>query len=301
MSSVAIILATFNGEQWVRQQLESIKSQDLDDWHLFIRDDHSSDGTLEAVAASRIPPEKYTILPNDGPPARSAALSFFRALCAVPLERFSFIALCDQDDVWAPDKLSRAVSLLRSGNAGAYSCDLIAFDNDAKRAWYVSKSQPEKELDYLFQGASAGCTYVLTTEVAALVKQRVSSALASFPARHSHDWLIYAICRSAGVSWVMDPRAYVFYRQHAVNVYGAQGGIGGLLRRAALARSGWYREHVRWLRGFVACAPDERAVLDAVDHCRPADRWWLIRNAHRFRRTRRDIWLMRLSLALRLF
>lgn len=301
MNSVAIILATLNGERWVRQQIESIKAQDLNDWHLYIRDDGSADRTLNVIHASSIPPDKYTVLPNEGRSAGSAALCFFLALSAIPIERFDFVALCDQDDVWAPDKLSRAVSLLRSRNAGAYSCDLIAFDNDARKAWYVGKSQPEKDLDYLFQGASAGCTYVMTAEAASLVRARVSSVLDSFPARHSHDWLIYSICRSAGISWVMDTRAYVFYRQHSVNVYGAKGGLRGLLSRARLARSGWYRQHVQWLRGFVTGTPDERAVLDSVDRCGPRDRWWLIQNAHRFRRTRRDVLLMRLSLVLGLF
>lgn len=295
MSGVAVILATFNGEKWLGQQLASLCTQSYDDWHLYVRDDGSSDATLEVLKKARVPEGKWTVLDPRGGPTGSAAANFFTALCALDLADFGYVAFCDQDDIWAPDKLERAVGLLESRGAGGYSSDLIAFDNAARRAWYVDKSQAEKPFDYIFQGGSAGCTYVLTRAAAELVREKVAPALQTFPRGNSHDWLVYAICRSHGVRWVQDRSAHIFYRQHAVNVYGALPGARGLVARARLGKSGWYREHVAWLRQFMSCSEQEERVLGAVERFRFVDRIWLAVSSGKFRRKRKDAFLLGVS------
>lgn len=199
----AILLATFNGAEWIDAQLLSITSQRHEDWHVFLRDDGSSDQTI-AIAVARLPPERLTILSAASGPTGSPAGNFFAALGQLALDEFDYICFCDQDDVWAPDKLYRAIACLTSSGAAAYSCDLIAFNNVTNVAWYIDKSQPVARWDYLFQGASAGCTYVLTRAAAALVQQKTRPLLEAFPKSRSHDWLTYAICRSHSMEWFMD-------------------------------------------------------------------------------------------------
>lgn len=296
----AIVLATLNGEKWIAAQLLSIKSQLHDNWHVFLRDDGSSDQTI-AIAVAMLSPARLTILSSVFGPTGSPAGNFFAALGQVPLEEFDYVSFCDQDDVWSPDKLSRAIECLTKSGAAAYSCDLIAFDNSKNIAWYLSKSQPQKIFDYLFQGASAGCTYVLTRNAAALVKQKTSPLLGVFPKARSHDWLIYSICRSHSLEWFMDQSAHIFYRQHAANAFGGMPGIEGMHARWKLARSGWYREHILWLRQFLANSSDEAVILDQIESSGWKNRFGLIQQCGNFRRTAGDARNLALVIALGLF
>lgn len=292
---VGIIMATRNGGHWLSEQLASIKSQSHHNWHLLVRDDGSTDSTIHKIK-SEVPADRLTILDPDGSPSGSPAGNFFAALCLVDLSEFDFIAFADQDDVWSPGKLEHAINRLRETGAQGYSCDLIAFDNSRNRAWYIAKSQPQKELDYLFQGASAGCTYVISSNAARLVARCVQPHAQAFPNNRSHDWLIYAICRSHGLVWLTDATAHIYYRQHAQNAFGALPSAAGLIARLKLSRQHWYREHVLWLSQFIAKSPQEMRVLSAVERLSYADRVRLALNASQFRRRRRDQWLLSIAL-----
>ncbi len=292
----AIVLATYNGETWVEEQLRSIAAQAAVEWHVFMRDDGSVDNTTEVAAAFiRKHPNVTCLEPFEGA-SGSPAGNFLLALRRIHLQEFDYIAFSDQDDIWSPRKLSRAIDCLERGGADAYSCDLMAFDNGRRRAWYLRKSGQQRRFDYLFQGASAGCTYVLTRRAAQLVLERTQSLGADNFRRCSHDWLIYAICRSHGLAWYMDRAAFVFYRQHRDNAYGAAPAVAGLKARLRLARSGWYRAHVMWLRQFLAATAEESRILDAVGALRSKDRLWLACNVGEFRRELHDRLLLVLAI-----
>jgi rhamnosyltransferase len=297
---IAIILATYNGEKWMRAQLLSIMGQECHEWHIFIRDDGSSDQTL-MIANMVVPQGRLTILDASAGPSGSPAGNFFAALAQVPVEEFDYVCFCDQDDIWAPDKLSRAISCMNEHDAAAYSSDLIAFDNGSNRAWYLGKSQPPVSWDYLFQGASAGCTYVLSRPAAALVKEKTLCLLGKFPKSHSHDWLTYAICRSHGMHWHLDRSAHIYYRQHSNNAYGSMPGVKGQLARLKVARSGWYRNHVLWLRPFLAGTAGEWEILDAVERDNWRDRLMLIRRCSEFRRSSGDAGKLAIAMLLGIF
>lgn len=297
LQRTAILLATLNGEDWIGEQLLSIIAQQYQDWHVFLRDDGSSDRTV-AIAAAMMPASRLTILDPTGGATGSPAGNFFAALGQVALDEFDYVCFCDQDDIWAPDKLARAIACLASSGAAGYSCDLIAFDNEKRTAWYIEKSQTLARWDYLFQGASAGCTYVLTREAGELVKKKTLPLMGAFPKARSHDWLTYAICRSHSLNWFMDRSAHIFYRQHSSNAFGGMPGVGGLLARLRLARAGWYREHVMWLRQFLAGTPGEMAVLDAVERGDWRSRLTLVRQCSQFRRRASDARKLALLLAL---
>lgn len=291
---VAILMATLNGGKWIDDQIASILAQSHANWHLFVRDDGSSDSTIEKIR-TQMPPGRVTFLDTDGKPTGSPAGNFFAALCSIDSSSFQFVAFADQDDIWSPDKLARALDRMRTTGALAYSSDLVAFANQSHKAWYISKSQAPRDFDYLFQGASAGCTYVLTSVAACLVADRVRKYLGAFPKDRSHDWLIYAICRSHGLSWVLDDSAHIFYRQHAHNAFGAMPNAGGLLTRLKLSRRHWYRDHVKWLAEFLVGSPDEAEILSAVERLTLRDRVRLALRAHQFRRTLRDQWLLAIA------
>lgn len=297
-AKVLVLLATYRGEVFVDRQIASLLWQVDVDADVLVRDDGSVDGTVAACErwVARYP-DRISIL-RDGDRTGSAPGNFFRLLAAAALDRYDFVALADQDDVWFPDKLVRAIDAMRDADADGYSCDLLAFDEKARKTWILAKSGHEADLDYLFQGASAGCTYVLSAAAARTVRQRMAAVADQWPHRLSHDWTIYAICRSHGFGWVRDPRPGLLYRQHDANDYGANSGWAGMRHRFRAVRDDWYRQHVLWLRRVVAMTPPERAVFAAIN---ANDRRWLARNARRFRRTRRDARLLAMSFLTGLF
>ena len=295
---VLVLLATFQGEAFVDQQIASILWQVGVTPHILVRDDGSSDGTLEACKRWERRVGEAVKIVQDGVRTGSASGNFFRLLAAAPLEAYDYVAFADQDDVWFPDKLRRAVEMMQAERAGGYSCDLLAYDEAARAAWLLEKAGQDTDLDYLFQGASAGCTYVLSASAAREVREAMAPVSDDWARGLSHDWTIYAVCRSRGQRWVRDSRPGLLYRQHGGNEYGARAGFGGLLQRFRSVRDDWYRNHVSWLRQVVAMNSAEREVFDALDR---NDRLWLVRNASRFRRTRREARLLALAFATGLF
>ena len=293
---VAILCAIKNGDPWIAEQLESMLSQFGLDVDIFFSDDQSTDGTVDWLKAKSQVDRRLHILSGSGK-FGSAAMNFFRLFRDVDFDEFDYVALADQDDVWALDKLLHAVTCLQKERCEGYSSDLIAFDNKRKSSWYLKKSNVQRQLDYLFQGASAGCTYVLTKRAAQLVKASLVTNQAYCHTKLSHDWLIYAICRSHGLAWFQDTEARIFYRQHGGNQYGALPGVSGIIERAKKVRSGWFRAHTLELKKFLlGTSGGEKAVFLAIERYGYKDRIWLILNAHKFRRTNRDTLLLRIVL-----
>jgi len=291
-SRVAVLLATYNGMPYIEEQVASIFSQLNVEITLFVSDDLSTDGTMSFLTG--IKSNKIVILPSIK--AGSGSNNFFRLICDADVDKFDYFALSDQDDIWSPLKIYRAISQIQRIACDGYSSNLIAFNENEKKAWYLNKSSKTKRLDYLFQGASAGCTYVLTRKAVSLVCEKIRPVLNSLPHRNSHDWLIYAICRSYGLGWHLDNESHIYYRQHSKNAYGALPGYRGLLARIRLADSGWYREHVRWLSFFLKNTDDEISVFSAIERMSWSDRIWLAFHANEFRRNKRDQYYLAIAI-----
>lgn len=291
-----MLLATYNGAAYCEDQLRSILWQRDVCPHVYVRDDGSSDATNDIVARVAAQyPDRITIVDNAGVRTGSATGSFFALLTGIDTMRHDYVAFADQDDVWMPNKLTRAVGAMAAQRAEGYSSDLIAYHEGRNAAWMLHKSGDEADLDYLFQGASAGCTYVLSARAAHVAAAAIANAPALCPGA-SHDWIVYAICRSAGLRWFRDPAAAILYRQHAANLYGAQRGWADVLAKFRMTRSGWYRDHILWLRHVVVGHEEERRVLAAVERRTPRDRWWLARQAARYRRTPRGVAQLRAAI-----
>jgi rhamnosyltransferase len=211
---------------------------------------------------------------------------------------FNYVAFADQDDIWLPEKLQRAVSCLSGQGGGGYSSNLLAWNVEDDTYWIMQKSGTAKKFDYLFQGASAGCTYVIDVASASMVRQRMAPLKRKYCAGISHDWVIYAICRSAGVPWFHDTQSLIHYRQHSGNVYGARPGFAGIAARFGMISSGWYRDHVLWLEHVITNTADERKLLARLKRGRINDCFYLATQARDFRRDRGDVWKLRIALIL---
>jgi rhamnosyltransferase len=293
---VAVLVASFNGSEWISSQILSINSQLDCSIHIFVRDDGSLDDTIEIIKkmAMKIP---ITIIDSHDFFTGSSAKNFFELIYGIDSSKFDYIAFADQDDIWFPEKIKNSIRLMIDTNSVAYSSNLIAFDNKLQRSWFIDKVSNKKRFDYLFQGASAGCTYVLSRSALDFVKVKLMDKTDDFPKFFSHDWVIYAICRSFDLMWVHDKRSFIAYRQHDRNVFGAKPGIKGFFARIELIKNGWYRGHILYLKKFIRCSPQELKIISAVERMNLTDRCYLIWNIKLLRRE----FLARLQLAFLIF
>ena len=108
-ATIAILMATYNGERYLAEQLDSLLAQTCQDWHLYVHDDGSQDGTIAILNSfASAHPGKMTIL--DYPPTGGPCKNFMSMLERVEAPYYMF---CDQDDVWLPRKIELSIVELR--------------------------------------------------------------------------------------------------------------------------------------------------------------------------------------------
>lgn len=286
---VCVLLATYNGEPWLGEQLASIASQSGVRVCIVASDDASTDNTLAQL--SRSPPE-LPVLQLPALPRRlgSANRNFLRLIRDTPLGTAQYFALADQDDVWLPKKLERAVSeLLRTG-ADAYSSNVTAFWGNGREHVLV-KSQPQRRFDHLFESAGPGCTFVFSRSAFMRLQEWVTARFEALQDLKVHDWLIYAHAREQGWRWLIDPQSHMRYRQHARNEVGANKGLRAALSRWKLVRNGRYRDDVL---AVAAAVEDRSAVTRALKRLTLTDRLRLVMLARQCRRRAADALLLAL-------
>lgn len=223
---IHILMSTYNGEQYLPEQLESIIAQTYTDWHLYVRDDGSSDNTRRIVERYAESDKRITLLPDDGKNMR-AMKSFIYLLSNYG--DADYVAFADQDDVWLPEKLEACLNTMRltekqSDNLPVIvHCDLEVVDNKLKTLspsfWRYVNINPEL-LDgniYFLSicNSVTGCAMLMNREAV-----RVSLPIANNP--YMHDaWIGLKVLDSGG-KIVAIPQSLIRYRQHTDNVCGAQ-------------------------------------------------------------------------------
>ena len=162
--NILIILASYNGVKYIEEQVDSILNQEGVDVTLKIFDDGSKDGTVNLVSSWK---ERNQLqLTQNQIPTGSAANNFFNALLSFEdsfIEMYDYIAFSDQDDIWLPNKMQAATERLLSEKSDLYMSNLILWEEKTNKKSIINKSYSQKKYDYLFEGGSAGCTYVFTT------------------------------------------------------------------------------------------------------------------------------------------
>ena len=224
---IIILLAAFNGEQFITQQLKSLLHQTIQPNKIAVNIDQSSDKTESIVKEFAKTNPEIQIL-NFNKRFGSAATNFIDLLKSTDLKSFEYIALSDQDDLWKEDKLEKAIHKLEQGYDG-YSSNVEAFWKGGRKKVLV-KNQPQQKLDHLFESAGPGCTFVLTKRLALSLQEFLKGGQFD-QLDNYHDWLIYAYARSNVFKWHIDSYPGVEYRQHNANVFGANVGIRAFISR----------------------------------------------------------------------
>jgi len=287
--SVAVLLAAYNGMEWIEEQVSSILSQKSISIEIFISVDLSNDKTHEWCQGLAGKNAHVKVLPY-GEKFGGAAKNFFRLIRDVDFSCFDYVALSDQDDIWDSSKLHHAIRTIEQDSLDGYSSDVIAFWSNGREK-LVKKSFPQKKFDYFFEAAGPGCTYVLKQQPTQKFKKFLIKNWENINCIESHDWLIYAFFRSRGMSWCIDSEPLMLYRQHESNQVGSNFGFLAYLKRIKMVKSGWYRSEVRKISEIISINDDAFNL----------DIWFLIKNFYQLRRQNRDTFILLLMILLGFF
>ena len=277
MKTCLVLLATYNGSQFIKEQLHSILNQKAVNVHILVSDDESNDNTLSIVKSYQN--SNITILPNCGRMG-SASQNFFRLIREANVENFDYIAFSDQDDIWLSNKLSNAINHLENKNVDAYSSNVMAFWDSGKES-LIDKSGKARTYDYLFGSAGPGCTYVITKNLFKAFRNQLIFKNELSNSIKLHDWLLYAYARSHDFSWYVDKQVNMKYRQHNNNEFGANSGLKPVLQRWKMSRSGWYRQQILLTSEF--CDIDN-SIISSLKSNKYIDRISLLPKVFQFRK-----------------
>lgn len=213
IKTVCVLLSTYNGEKYLREQLDSLLWQENVELKIFVRDDGSKDSTLQILEEYSKKDSRLTYFKgnNVGP-----AKSFFDLIIKSP--DANYYAFCDQDDVWDKDKLAIAVSFLEKEDnlkPNMYYSNLRIVDQNLKfyRLSHSSPSVQNNKYSVLTEDMATGCTVVFNKTAANFVRMGTPEYCSM------HDTWIYMICKFFGKT-VYDFDAHISYRQHENNVVG---------------------------------------------------------------------------------
>jgi glycosyltransferase involved in cell wall biosynthesis len=213
-SKVAVLLSTYNGNKYLDEYLISLRKQAWRDITLFVRDDGSSDITLQILKRNQdISNTNLLILPSDG--HLGAAKSFLRLLDGAG-DGFDYYAFGDQDDVWLPEKISRAVNKLKSvsKNIPALYCSRLEYVDENLN--HLQWSRIPRRIGFgnaIVENIATGCTVVINKLARELiVSHNPLECLV-------HDWWCYLVVSCFG-QIVFDDFSSIKYRQHSSNIIG---------------------------------------------------------------------------------
>lgn len=240
VSSVNVLMSTFNGSRFVEQQLDSILAQTHKHITVHVRDDGSTDDTLNILCqyASR-----HKIINVQAHSNVGAAWSFMELLKEAE-PTCSYFAFSDQDDYWLPDKVQNAVAKLDAvgKDIPALYCGRLEYADTDLRS--IGLSRVPKRLAFenaLVENVATGCTVVLNQAARELI-------IGHLPGRIiMHDWWCYIIVSAFGVT-IYDEVPQIKYRQHSGNLVGGTPNVIG--------------QAVRRLRRFVRSQSDQLSVVD---------------------------------------
>ncbi|MBK5237552.1 MAG: glycosyltransferase family 2 protein [Actinomycetales bacterium] len=227
-ASISVALCTFNGEKYLAAQLDSIIGQTLPPTEIVISDDGSTDGTLAIIASyvarSTESARGIQIRALEPIGRQGVVANFDRAIAACS---GSFIALCDQDDVWVDDKLARLTSFFQAHPECLLAhTDALLVDSQGQSLGHTLLSALRVTAADKARIHSGGAQALLlrhnfVTGATVMFKRELFSRVRPFPPGWIHDeWLAIAAAVTCGIDLLDEP--LVLYRQHGSNEIGAQ-------------------------------------------------------------------------------
>ncbi|MDB2536644.1 glycosyltransferase [Alphaproteobacteria bacterium] len=258
---VAVLIGYFNGERYIKEQIESLLTQSIGVPDLFLLDDCSSEPVaseiVEMLNEKKVASTVIRRKKNEG-----FSRNFLKGLAEIP-QNYSYYAFCDQDDVWLERKLEAAIlrlSEVPTGVPAIYCGRTMAYDAECKKFLKYSpefKKRPSFQ-NALVQNIGGGNTMVLNKAARDLV------ALTAAPVV-SHDWWCYQIVTGVGGYVIYDKIPYLKYRQHRNNLIGVNTGVKARLSRIRRLFNGEFRD---WNNiNLVSLKKFEHMLIDEASRC----------------------------------
>ena len=218
MIKAAVLVSTYNGEKYLREQLDSILKQKDVEVSLFIRDDGSSDDTKNILTEYS---QKFSNVNIDFAENVGVGNSFMNLLYSVP-DTFDYYSLADQDDIWEDNKIIEAVKLLDGKLLYGSNQECVdKFGNSMGLRYGENTFIHLTPVSILECNMIAGCTMVLTNKFFRLLTDEEHRPTPSLLRNRIHDvWIAMVASLYDGI--VYDCRSFIKYRQHENNVVGAK-------------------------------------------------------------------------------
>ncbi|MBL18561.1 MAG: glycosyl transferase family 2 [Flavobacteriaceae bacterium] len=225
---VIIFMATFNGSEYIEEQLNSIIQQSYKNWSLVISDDNSSDNTIKIIKKfiKANPKQKISFING---PQKGYCNNFLSMVCNKKFKA-DYYAFSDQDDVWLSNKIEVAINHLNS------------FQENKKplmycgRTYYVSENLKMIGMSPLFkkrpsfknaivQNIAGGNTMVFNNTLKSILEKIGITNVVS------HDWWVYLIVTGIEGSVFFDHNSYILYRQHRESLIGGGNSLKNKIKR----------------------------------------------------------------------
>ncbi|MDR1005480.1 MAG: glycosyltransferase [Bacteroidales bacterium] len=206
MPQITILLATFNGEKYVEQQIESIIKQSFKDWNLIIHDDGSTDNTLSIIRKWQEIDTRIKII-EDKIVFCSSAANFMHLLTFATSD---FVMFCDQDDVWLENKLQVMYDVIITKNNAlpqVVYANAEIWNADGTFNGKIPFWEPKHLRDTLFlNGGIHGCVSIFNSKILTLMLEQKHT-----PAMHDHLLLLVGL--AFGEVTYMDD-VVLWFRRH---------------------------------------------------------------------------------------
>lgn len=219
---VQVLLSTYNGAQYITEQLNSILEQTYTNIHILIRDDGSTDDTLQILEHYA---QKYPKQINYQKRENIGVIRSFWSLIQEADITAQYFCFCDQDDIWMPHKIADEVStlatmILDSPDQAYMVCTSTQITDKNLKPTIVWPQNLKKEPSFfnaLFQNIAVGTTIMLNYDAFKLFYNKNID----LNRIQMHDWWIYLTVSCLGKVY-FDPKPSVYYRQHGGNVVGGE-------------------------------------------------------------------------------
>lgn len=238
-TGVAILMCTYNGAPFLREQLDSIGNQSYTDWTLFVSDDGSTDATRRILADYQQRWGTQRLIVFDGP-RRGFGKNFVSLLKRAEIRAHHY-AFSDQDDVWFSDKLERGlVSMAKTAEQqpSLYCSRTRLIDAEGNVIGFSPLFSRAPSFKNALVQSLAGANTMIMNEPA----REILLNLPDDANVVAHDWLAYILVTATGGTVLYDAEPTIDYRQHGGNLIGASTGFRSKVARFIRMLSGQFAE-----------------------------------------------------------
>ena len=243
---ISILLAAWNGEKYIAEQLDSLLSQTVQNFRLYVSDDCSADGTFQILQDYRRRYPDKIFITRRSQNSSNAKHNFFDLMTA---HKDDYVMLCDQDDVWLPRKIEltlekmkqleslygKEMPLLVHTDLHIVDAGLRVLCPSYRLAMNANYRRTELK-DSIIQNILTGCTVMYNRALSELVQKEPDYM-------HMHDWWLMLIASAFGAIGHVDEQT-ILYRQHSHNSIGARDMRSPLYKCSRLLHAGQVRQAI---------------------------------------------------------